>query len=169
MYANRNVRTHQHNTIARSACAQDTTSFFNLLTSPELFDTLESLLPSHRERMFPPTETLAMFLAQALSADRSCQGIVNQAATHRLIHGLSPCSISTGAYCKARQRLPLALVSSLVRHTGQLIDEQVPDAWRWCGRPVRLIDGTTVTLPDTPENQAAYPQQTSQKPGLGFQ
>jgi len=51
----------------------DAYDFFNLLTGPELFDKVESLLPQHRERRFPPTETLSMFLAPALSADRSCQ------------------------------------------------------------------------------------------------
>jgi len=146
----------------------DAYSFFNLLTGSELLDTVEALLPEHRERMFPPTETLSMFLAQALSQDRSCQNVVNDAAVKRLVGGLSPCSTLTGGYCQARQRLPLSLVSSLARQTGQLIDSQVPVEWRWQGRPVRLIDGTTITLPDTPENQQVYPQQTGQKPGLGF-
>ncbi len=146
----------------------DVYSFFNLLTRPELLTTVEALLPEHRERMFPPTETLSMFLAQALSQDRSCQKVVDDAAVKRLVGGLSPCSTLTGGYCQARQRLPLALVSSLARQTGQLIDSQISVEWRWQGRPVRLIDGTTVTLPDTPANQQIYPQQTGQKPGLGF-
>jgi hypothetical protein len=46
--------------------------------------------------------------------------------------------------------------------------EQVPERWRWRGRPVRLVDGTTVTMPDTAANQAAFPQQRGQQPGLGF-
>ncbi len=146
----------------------DSYSFFNLLTGPEMLATVEALLPEHRERLFPPTETLSMFLAQALSQDRSCQKVVNDAAVKRLVGGLSPCSTLTGGYCRARQRLPVTLVSSLARQTGQLIDSQVPDQWRWQGRPVRLIDGTTVTLPDTLENQTAYPQLNGQKPGLGF-
>src|SRR5262245_52541546 len=33
---------------------------------------------------------------------------------------------------------------------------------------VYLFDGTTVSMPDTPENQAAYPQVYNQKRGLGF-
>ena len=52
---------------------------FNRLTGPQLFDRVEQLLPEHRERLFPPTETLSMFLAQALSADGSCQQVVNDA------------------------------------------------------------------------------------------
>lgn len=130
---------------------------------------VEELLPeSHRERQFPPTETLSMFLAQAMSEDRSCQKAVNEAAIKRVVGGLSPCSTATGGYCRARQRLPLEMVSTLVRYTGELMNGQVPDQWRWHGKRVHLIDGTTVTLPDTAANQAVYPQQEVQKPGLGF-
>lgn len=154
--------------IREKASHQGAIGFFNLLTSPELFDALESLLPEHRERLFPPTETLAMFLSQALHADRSCQRAVNEAAITRLLGAMKPCSTATGGYCKARQRLPLAMVSSLLRTTGTLVDQHIPDDWRWQGRPVRIVDGTTVTLPDTPANQAVYPQQRSQKAGLGF-
>lgn len=143
-------------------------STFNLLTSDVLFEQVENLLPPHRERLFPPTETLAMFITQALSADRSCQHAVNQAAVHRLVSGLPDCSTHTGGYCRARQRLPTEMVAGLTRYLGQHIDQQLPDEWRWHGRRVRLVDGTTVTMPDTPKNQAEYPQQRGQKEGLGF-
>lgn len=146
----------------------DSYQFFNLLTSDALLDPVEALLPEHRERRFPPTETLSMFLAQMMSADRSCQHIVNQAAIHRLAAGLSPCSPRTGGYCRARQRLPLEMVMTLTRHIGDVIDQQVPGIWRWHDKRVRIVDGTTMTLPDTPANQAEYPQQRVQKPGLGF-
>ncbi len=156
----RRVRTHARNS--------DAYAFFNLLTGPELFDQVESLLPPHRERRFPPTETLSMFLAQALSADRSCQKAVDEAAVKRLVAGLTPCSTHTGAYCRARKRLPEEMVHTLARHTGRWVAAHAPESWRWRGRRVRLVDGTTVTMPDTPANQAVYPQPRSQKPGLGF-
>ncbi len=146
----------------------DSYAFFNLLTSPELLDEVESLLPDHRERLFPPTETLSMFLAQALNTDRSCQKAVNDAAVQRLTGGLPQCSTHTGGYCHARQRLPVDMVSSLTQRTGRLIATHSPATWHWQGRPVRLVDGTTVTMPDTPANQATYPQPRSQHPGLGF-
>lgn len=146
----------------------DCQSTFNLLTSDLLLEEVEKRLPEHRERLFPPTETLAMFITQTLSADRSCQHVVNQAAVQRLVTGLPVCSTHTGGYCRARQRLPLEMVSGLTRYLGQQIDQQLPDEWRWHGRRVRLVDGTTVTMPDTSENQAAYPQQRGQKEGLGF-
>jgi hypothetical protein len=115
---------------------------------------VEALLPAHRERLFPPTETLSMFLSQAMSADRSCQKAVDEAAIKRLTGGLPRCSTHTGAYCRARQRLPVEMVAALTRHTGSLMATRIPSTWQWRGRAVRLVDGATVALPDTPENQA---------------
>ena len=164
MRQQRRVRQH----VREEARASDACAFFNLLTGPDLLDEVETLLPPHRERLFPPTETLSMFLAQALNADRSCQKAVNNTAMHRLASGLPPCSTHTGAYCRARERLPTPMVRTLVRATGQRVVAHAPRAWHWRNRPVRLVDGTTVTMPDTPANQAAYPQSHNQKPGLGF-
>jgi hypothetical protein len=167
MHSNRSVLSRQRR-VRHHAATYDAFRFFDLLTSPDLFDALEGALPDHRERLFPPTETLSMFMAQAMKSDRSCQGVVDDVAVKRLLHGLPLCSTKTGAYCKARQRLPLEMVSGMAATTGRLIAGKVPHGWRWRGRPVRLVDGTTVTLPDTPANQATYPQQSGQKPGLGF-
>lgn len=166
-HTSKTIRNQQR--IIRGHCTESNCfSAFNLLTSDILFDELEKRLPEHRERLFPPTETLAMFVAQAMSADRSCQHAVNQAVIHRLINGLPGCSTYTGGYCQARQRLPLEMVSELARYLGQQIDHQLMQQWLWQGRRVRLVDGTTLTMPDTASNQAAFPQQGAQKPGLGF-
>ena len=158
MHVSHNTRASQQHRVRKQASNSDAYAFFNLLTGEQLLGKVESLLPDHRERLFPPTETLSMFMAQALSADRSCQKAVNEIAIKRLAGGLPQCSTHTGAYCRARARLPLEMVSALTRYTGQAITARAPDAWRWRSRPVRLVDGTTVTLPDTPSNQAAYPQ-----------
>jgi hypothetical protein len=141
---------------------------FNLLTGPQLLDRVEALLPAHRERVFAPTETLSMFVAQAPPADGSCRQAVSNAAVKRLVGGLSPCSTSTSGYCQARARLPLPMISTLARQAGEIIAEGAASWWHWRGRQVRLVDGATVTLPDTEDNQAAYPQSSSQKAGLGF-
>ena len=159
---------HQQKRVSSHAANSDSYAFFNLLTGPECLEAVESLLPAHRERLFPPTETLSMFLAQAMSADRSCQKAVDDAAIKRLMGGLPICSTHTGAYSRARHRLPLDMVSTLAGHTGRMIGERTPDTWHWRGRPVRLVDGATVALPDTADNQALYPQPGSQQPGLGF-
>lgn len=150
----------------RKSC--DSYRYFNLLTSHALLDKVETFLPEHRERLYPPTETLSMFLAQAMSTDRSCQNIVNQAAIQRLIGGLSAGSTHTGGYCRARRRIPLEMVDGLTRYIGDLVDQQLPDQWCWQGRRVRIVDGTTITMADTADNQQAFPQQSVQKQGLGF-
>lgn len=168
MYPTASFASHQQRRVGSYRTNSDSYCFFNLLTSDALFNTVEQLLPEHRERLYPPTETLSMFLAQAMSADRSCQNIVNQAAFQRLTGGLPDCSTYTGGYCRARQRLPLEMVSSLARYLGQRIDQSAPGEWSWQGRRVRIVDGTTVTMPDTPANQALFPQQRGQQPGLGF-
>lgn len=172
MHANPKARARQQRQVERQvrarAGASGACSFFNLLTGPDLLDEVESLLPPHRERLFPPTETLSIFLAQAVDADRSCRKAVNGMAMQRLADGLRPCSTHTGAYCRARQRLATPMVRALARTTGRQLTAAAPSAWHWQNRPVRLVDGTTVTLPDTPHNQDAYPQSRNQKPGLGF-
>lgn len=146
----------------------DAVDFFNLLTGPELLETTESYLPEHRERLYPPTVTLSMFMRQALNEDGSCQKAVNGWAAQRTAEGLSAHSIRTGAYCKARQRLPVEMAVALTRETGRLLSARAPAGWRWRGRTVKLVDGTGISMPDTKENQAVYPQPSSQAPGVGF-
>jgi hypothetical protein len=59
-------------------------------------------------------------------------------------------------------------VNQLATKIAELVHQKTPDDWLWKGRRIRLIDGTTLTMPDTPENQQKFPQQSNQKPGLGF-
>lgn len=168
MNATANVRKYQRHRLSQLKGNSNSTSFFNLLTSDALLNKVEELLPEHRERSFPPTETLSMFLAQAMSSDRSCQSIVNKNAVQRLAVGLAPCSTYTGGYCRARQRLPQAMIKGLTQELGHQLEGQAPAQWRWQERRIRIVDGTTVTMPDTAANQQAFPQQQGQKPGLGF-
>ncbi|MCZ6804138.1 MAG: hypothetical protein O7D86_09455 [Proteobacteria bacterium] len=119
MHANHKLASLQQSLVEKYS--QETTlyTFFNLLTRAELLSVVEERLPEHRERHFPPTETLSMFLAQAMNADSACQNIVNEIAFTRAIYGMLPCSSNTSSYCKARRRLPLSLVSEMMRHTGK--------------------------------------------------
>jgi hypothetical protein len=120
------------------------------------------------DRIFSPLVTLWVFLGQVLSADHSCGAAVARLIAHRVARGLKPCSPRTGAYCQARQRLPEAFFSETALRTGRALDESADPRWRWKGRRVYVYDGSSVTMPDTPANQAAYPQPVAQKPGLGF-
>ena len=154
--------------IAKQAQAADANRFFNLLTSPELLDVVEAQLPEHRERDYPPTMTLSMFLGQVMSADGSCQNAVNELNVNRALIGLSPLSSDTGGYCTARKRLPLEMVRVLAQETGRLLGAHTPVGWLWKGRHVKLVDGTTVSLADSEDNQAHYPQHGNQAEGAGF-
>ncbi len=167
----RNARSHRQQRarrIERRAGSMQAMEFFNVLTSPELIDKSESLMPEHRERLYPPTVTLSMFMQQALQADGSCQNAVNGWAAQRVADGLGAMSVRTGAYCRARQRLPQSMVKGLARESGRLLSQRAPLHWRWRGRAVKLVDGTGLSMPDTEENQAVYPQPESQAAGVGF-
>lgn len=109
-----------------------------------------------------------MFLAEALCADHSCQKVVHDRSVKRLVLGLPPGRTPTGAYCRARKRLPVERIHTLARHAGEAVSARAPTAWPGRGHPVRLVDGTIITMPDTVAHPTAYPQPRSQKPGLGF-
>jgi hypothetical protein len=161
-------RSRQQRQLAQHVHSVDANHFFNLLTSEQLLQIVEEQLPEHRERRYPPTVTLAMFLGQVMSADGSCQNAVNQAIVHRLLSGMDPGSVNTGGYCIARQRLPQQMVCTLGRQSGALLSAHTPQKWLWRGRPVKLVDGTTVSMPDTPQNQERFPQHAAAEPGAGF-
>ena len=120
------------------------------------------------DRIYSPLVTLWVFLGQVLSADHSCRAAVARLIAHRLSQGERPCSATTGAYCQARKRLPEKFFAAVACLVGRALDAKADSRWLWKGRRVYMFDGTTVSMPDTPENQAAYPQVYNQKPGLGF-
>ena len=94
MHPNHRPASAQQRCVRRHVEDTDSYAFFNLLTGPQMLDNVEELLPKHRERLFPPTETLSMFLAQTLSSDGSCQEAVSDAALKRIVDGLPRCSAS---------------------------------------------------------------------------
>jgi hypothetical protein len=118
--------------------------------------------------VYTPAVTLWAFLAQCLSPAKPCVAAVARVLVLRVALGLPPCSAATGAYCKARSKLPEPFLRRLTLHVGHETEREAPGHWRWKGRRVVLADGTECSMPDTPENQAEYPQPGSQKPGLGF-
>ena len=118
--------------------------------------------------IYSPAVTLWVFLSQCLSPDHSCTDAVARLIAWRLARGQKPCSPKTGAYCTAREKIPEAACLALVQETGRHVEDEAPDDWHWLGRRVRCVDGTTITMPDTPDNQAEYPQSTNQRPGCGF-
>lgn len=142
--------------------------FGEILSSGFVLRILEEQKAVFRDRIFSPIVTLAAFVAQVLSEDHSCRWAVAQVIAERVEQGKKPCSPGTGAYCQARERLPKELILQILRETGAKLHGATPPNWQWRGRRIVLADGSTVSMPDTPENQAEYPQPASQKPGLGF-
>jgi putative transposase len=122
------------------------------------------------DEIYAPPITLWAFLSQALfkGEQRSCAAAVARVVVLLVALGREPPSGNTGAYCRARAKLPAAVLRRLVRETADGCERRLPDEWLWHGRHVKLVDGSTCSMPDTKENQAEYPQHNVQEEGLGF-
>jgi hypothetical protein len=121
-----------------------------------------------RHKVFTPLVTLWAFLAQVTSADRCCRAALARVLAWLIGCGRRPCNPTTGAYCKARVRLTERVPRRLARDTGQDLHRHAHASGLWHGRRVKVVDGTTLSMPDTAANQKEYPQPKAQKPQLGF-
>lgn len=146
----------------------DILPFHDLLDAAMVQATVEAEGVVFNKSLYNPLVTLGVFLSQVLDPDHSCRAAVARLIVWLALHRRKPCAAKTSGYCEARQRLPLGVVVRLVRQTAREIDERADDAWRWKGREVSLVDGTTALAPDTPANQNEFPQNPAQKAGLGF-
>jgi hypothetical protein len=158
-------------TVLRSFASTDGLPFAKVLTEQDIatFCAQEGVhFGQGCDDVYTPAVTLWAFLSQCLSASKSCVAAVARVLVLRIALGLAPCAAGSGAYCKARVKLPESLLRRLALHVGTAVERQAPDDWRWHGRRVLLVDGFEVSMPDTPANQQAYPQLRNQKPGLGF-
>jgi hypothetical protein len=120
--------------------------------------------------VYTPPVTLWAMLSQMLftGEQRSCVAAVVRVAAFYALLGREVSGTNTGAYCRARAKVSAGVIQRLTLQVARDCDAQVPDALRWKGRNVQLVDGTTFSMPDTAANQAEYPQPTAQAPGLGF-
>jgi Transposase DDE domain len=142
--------------------------FSNVLSEDLVTRALSALEVFWKDRIYSPLVTLWVFLGQVLSADACCRAAVARLIAHRVARGQSPCSAETGAYCQARKRLPEKFFADIARQTGRALETDVDPRWLWKRRRTYFYDGSSVSMPDTPANQAEYPQPGTQKPGLGF-
>jgi hypothetical protein len=166
-HSNRRALRQQVSLLRRQFLQDGDLPFTDVLTQEVIAQALTTI-HGWLDRIFSPLVTLWVFLGQVLNADHSCRAAVARLIAHRLSRGQRPCSAQTGAYCQARQRLPEKFFSSVACSVGRASDAKAEQRWLWKGRRVYMFDGTTVTMPDTPENQQDYPQVYNQKPGLGF-
>jgi hypothetical protein len=111
------------------------------------------------------------FLLQTLSdgKSRSCSTAVGRIATFCLALGKKMPDEDTGNYCRARARLSIDALHELVTLVAKNTEVLVPEQWLWKNKyHAKLVDGFTATMPDTPKNQARFPQHQKQYPGCGF-
>lgn len=142
--------------------------FRRLLPREQVEAALERHPVRYRERFYTPLLTIWTFLYQVLASDQSCRAAVARLLAFLCVGGEGSGSAKTDPYCKARQRLAETLLADLARSNALELQRQVPPTKLLGGRPIKIADGTTVSMPDTPANQKAYPQQPGQKEGLGF-
>ena len=124
-----------------------------------------------RERIFSPRVTFWAFVAQVLSPGSPCREIVRRVkAWWRHTQGEEPrMSDKDSAYCQARARLDPDALALIAQHLSWRLEANVFKSERWLeGRTVKIVDGTGLSMPDTPENQRVWPQPASQQPGCGF-
>lgn len=141
--------------------------FQNLLPQSEIQKVLDELKIKYRQRLFDPIVTVWAFLSQVLEPDKSCHNTVSRVISYLVSEKEELPSTNSSAYCQARAKLPEELLQKLFG-MAQGLEEKAPVEHLWCGRHVKVIDGSSVSMPDTPENQEVYPQPKSQKPGCGF-
>ncbi len=142
--------------------------FADMLTEASIRDVLNEHGVTFRDRVFSPVTTIWGFLSQVLSEDHSCRDAVSRIIAQRAANGITVCSPNTASFCNARSSIPTSVLSTLATRTAEELQMSVADQWKWNGRSVFIVDGSTVSMPDTVENQAVYPQPPNQKPGLGF-
>lgn len=159
--------------ILSSFMQQDGLPFADVLpeeTIQQAFADAEADFAQDEENTYTPALTLWAFLSQVLhtTAMRSCSAAVARVIVLLVTLGKEPCSNNTGAYCRARAKLPVAILRRLTQDVADGCEQRLPTPWLWKGRHVYLVDGTTVSMPDTPDNQAAFPQSNTQHDGVGF-
>jgi hypothetical protein len=142
--------------------------FADSLTELSIFDALNEHGVQYRDRLFNPVITIWGFLSQVLSDDHSCRDAVARVIAHQAASGAKVCSPNAASYCNARSRLRTDVLRTLARRTAQELQAGAVHQWKWHGRSVFIADGSHVSMPDTAQNQASYPQPEVQRPGIGF-
>ena len=142
--------------------------FRDLLPESTIIEALEAEKVKYRNRLFNPIVTLWAFLSQVLDTDKSLQNAVSRVIAWLAEAGEVIPSTDTGAYSKARLRVPEGVFKRLLGQTAQKLSDQAESKDLWCGRHVRICDGSSVTMSDTKQNQAVYPQHSNQASGCGF-
>src|SRR5271163_364831 len=152
--------------ILSSFLQHDSLPFASVLpeeTIAQAFADADADFGQDEDDVYTPALTLWAFLSQMLhtGAMRSCAAAVARVVVLLTALGKKPCSDNTSAFCRARRKLPVAVLKRLTTDVANGCEQRLPKQWLWKGRSVHLVDGTTVSMPDTEDNQAAFPQPTT--------
>jgi hypothetical protein len=153
-------------TVRQATLAQLQEHLRDFLPAPLL--SAEDEGPNSRARVFSLRLTFECFVWQLLKPKTSCREVVRQVQALFRLHGKGPVDEGDSAYVQARLRLPRERLEQALSATAQAADHRAGTGGHLQGRPVKVVDGSTTQLPATAQNQARYPQPTSQKPGCGF-
>jgi putative transposase len=172
-YASPRVGTKSFSLVQNAFLQADDLPFRDVLTGEEIqaaFVAENACFGQGQNDIYTPALTLWGWLAQVMHADkaRSCVAAVARITTLCVALGRKPPSPDTGAYCRARAKIPESVLRRLVYSVGDGLESRAPADWLWLGRHVKIGDGTTLLAPDTDENQKKWPQARTQKPGVGF-
>jgi Transposase DDE domain len=124
--------------------------------------------PNSRERVFPLRRTFWALIFQVLTPGTSCREVVRQLQALLGLHSDAQIDAASSAYCQSRARFPLQRLQDALRLSAQEANRRSGDHGRLAGRPVKVVDGSTVQAPDTPANQRRFPQPSAQRRGCGF-
>jgi hypothetical protein len=149
------------------------------LTLCQLEDRFAPVLPAHffpkapakansRDRIFTQPRTFWGFLWQGLTPASSCRKVALQVRALFALHDGPELSKADAAFVRARGRLPAERFPQALAATARAADRQAPGTPFLHGRPVKLVDGAMVSLPDTEENREAYPKSECQQMDSGF-
>ena len=173
IYQKRPIVTRRFQFVLSSFLQKDGLPFAEVLPEDQIeeaFAEEEAAFAEDEDSIYTPPITIWAFLSQVLHKEeqRSCIAAVSRVIVLLVALGLEPCSKASGAYCKARSKLSEKVIHRLVTDLADGCEDELPEKWLWHKRHVKSADGSTVSMPDTEENQAAYPQQAGQQEGLGF-
>lgn len=121
-----------------------------------------------RQRVFSIRTTFWAFLAQVLTPDGSCREALRKLQAWQAAEGLPTADSSTSGYCQARSRLPDNTLREVHEDVAKEVERRSMDIKAEYGRPVKVVDGTGLSMPDTRANKKIWPQTKEQKPGCGF-
>lgn len=142
-------------------------AFVDSLSCKAVENAIAKLLIQFRSRIYTPWVTLRLFVFQVMSGG-ACSDAVSLLIADLTSRNEEPCSPETGSYCSARSRLPEKFYQLICQSLGYDSLQQSPTEWNLFGRNVKVVDGTTVSMPETEDNCTEYPLQDPERAGLSF-